>query len=51
MRVSDGLIRGGDDDVNAFLEQVVNRLLGRAFGGDASSLGALAAPVAPVGRC
>jgi hypothetical protein len=35
MRISDELIRSGDE-VNAFLlDQVVNRLLGRAFGGDA----------------
>ena len=36
MRISDELIRSGDD-VNAFLlDQVVNRLLGRAFGDDPS---------------
>jgi len=36
MRISDELIRNGDE-VNAFLlDQVVNQLLGRAFGGDAS---------------
>jgi hypothetical protein len=36
MRISDELIRSGDE-VSAFLlDQVVNRLLGRAFGGDAS---------------
>lgn len=34
MRVADELLRGGDD-VNAFLvDQVVNRLLTRAFGAD-----------------
>jgi len=34
MRIADDLIAGGDE-VNAFLlDQVVNRLLDRAFGGD-----------------
>jgi hypothetical protein len=34
MRVADDLIAGGDE-VNAFLvDQVVNRLLDRAFGGE-----------------
>lgn len=35
MRIADDLIAGGDE-VNAFLvDQVANRLLDRAFGGDA----------------
>ena len=34
MRIADDLLPGGDE-VNAFLlDQVVNRLLDRAFGGD-----------------
>ncbi len=34
MRIADDLLAGGDE-VNAFLlDQVVNRLLDRAFGGD-----------------
>ena len=37
MRIADDLVAGGDE-VNAFLvDQVVNRLLDRAFGGDAQT--------------